>query len=81
MINWAALPPGTPVDILDTYRTAFGKAAPDPGLTVQGKNFSQDFSTVSWQNLVATVRALADTSPEILGFMPEMLRRQGLKVQ
>jgi hypothetical protein len=81
VINWAALPPGTPTDIVDTYRTAFAKAAADPGLTVQGKNFSRDFSTVSWQNLVATVRALADTSPEILGFMPEMLRRQGLKVQ
>jgi hypothetical protein len=81
VINWAALPPSTPAAIVDTYRAGFARVAADPAFTAQGKNASQDFAPVSSESLDATVRSLAATSPEVLDFMPQMLRRQGLKVQ
>jgi hypothetical protein len=81
VINWAALPPGTPAGIVDSYRAAFARVAADPAFTAQGKNASQDFAPVASESLDATVGSLAQTSPEVLRFMPQMLRQQGLKVQ
>ena len=80
VVNWVALPPGTPTAIVNTYRAAYSKVVADPAFVAQGKTFSQDFSPVSSENLTATVHAFAQASPEVLGFMPQMLRKQGLNV-
>jgi hypothetical protein len=75
---WMALPPGTPAAIVDVYRAAYSKIAADPAFLEQGKRFSQDISAVSHESLTATVRAYGQIAPEVTGFMPQMLRRQGL---
>jgi hypothetical protein len=77
---WMALPPGTPAGIVDVYRAAFGRIAADPAFVEQGRMFSEEFSPVSSQSLSATVHAYGEVSPEVTGFMPRMLRRQGLRV-
>jgi hypothetical protein len=42
--------------------------------------FSEEFSPVLSQSVTATARAYGEVSPEVTGFMPRMLRRQGLRV-
>ena len=43
--KWYALPPGTPKDIVETYRAAWAKMIKDPDFIRQGKNlFSVDFT-------------------------------------
>jgi hypothetical protein len=77
---WMALPPGTPGRVIDVYRAAFSRIAADPAFVEQGRMFSEEFSPVSPQTATATVRAYGQISPEVIGFMPQMLRRQGLRV-
>ena len=79
--TWTALPPGTPKDIVAIYRAAYEEVMTDPAFLAQGKTFSQDFAPVSAATMIATVDALAQASPDILGVMPRMLRSQGLTVQ
>lgn len=78
--TWMALPPGTPAAAVDAYRTAFGKLATDPAFLEQGRSLFQDFSWVSHESLTAAVRSNEQVSPEVIGIMPQMLRRQGLEV-
>jgi len=77
---WLALPPGTPARIIDAYRAAFSAIAADRDFVEQGRMFSEEFSAVSWQSVTATVRAYGQVSPQVIGFMPQMLHRQGLRV-
>jgi tripartite-type tricarboxylate transporter receptor subunit TctC len=76
--TWMALPPGTPAAVVDTYGTAFSKIGADPAFLEQGRMFSHDLSAVSHEAITATVRSYGQASPEVIGFMPQMLRRQGL---
>jgi tripartite-type tricarboxylate transporter receptor subunit TctC len=80
VVTWAALPPGTPADIVEGYRAAYREIAADPDFRAQGRNFSQDFAPVTDETMTATVRSLAEVSPQVLAVMPQMLRRQGLLV-
>ena len=79
--TWLALPPGTSPEIVASYRAAYRAVASDPAFVAQGKIFSQDFAPLDAEALSATVQALALASPEILGYMPQMLRGQGLTIQ
>jgi hypothetical protein len=76
--TWMALPPGTPAEIVDVYRTAFGKIAADPEFLEHGKKYSQDFSAVSFESLTAAARSNGQVSPNVADVLPQMLRRQGL---
>jgi tripartite-type tricarboxylate transporter receptor subunit TctC len=78
--TWMALPPGTPAVIIDTYRAAFNKLGADPAFLEQGRMFSADLSAVSYEAITATTRAYGQASPEVIDFMPQMLRRQGLEL-
>jgi len=78
--TWLALPPGTPAAIADTYRAAFAKIGADPAFLEQGRMFSADLSAVSADAVTAIVRSYAQASPEVIEFMPQMLRRQGLEL-
>jgi tripartite-type tricarboxylate transporter receptor subunit TctC len=78
--TWMALPPGTPAAIADTYRAAFSKIGADPAFLEQGRMFSADLSAVSHETVTGIVRAYAQASPEVIGYMPQMLRRQGLEL-
>jgi hypothetical protein len=75
---WMALPPGTPAAVVDTYRATFAKIAADPAFLEQGKRFSRDISSVPHESLTATVRSYGQVVPEVTGFMPTMLRQQGM---
>jgi tripartite-type tricarboxylate transporter receptor subunit TctC len=77
---WMALPPRTSEAVIDTYRAAFGRVTADPAFLEQGRRFSQDVSSVAHESVTATVRSFAQVSPEVVSFMPQMLRRQGLTV-
>jgi tripartite-type tricarboxylate transporter receptor subunit TctC len=78
IVTWMALPPGTPAEIIDTYRAAFGRIAADPAFLEQGKIFSGDLSAASHQTVTATVQAFGQASPDVIDFRRQMLRRQGL---
>jgi hypothetical protein len=78
---WLALPQGTSPAIVDTYRAAFARAAADPEFMAKGKTFSEDFGSVPPDHITSTIKSFAKVSPEVLGVMPRMLRKQGLNVE
>jgi tripartite-type tricarboxylate transporter receptor subunit TctC len=79
-VVWMALPPGTPAAIIEAHRAAFGGIAADPAFLEQGRRFSQEFSSVPYENLDALVSTYMQMSPEVTNFMQDMLRRQGRPV-
>jgi hypothetical protein len=64
-----------------TYRTAFSQAIADPEFMKHGAKFSGDITAVSAADVMKTAHSLAEITPEGLGFMSNMLRRQGLKLE
>lgn len=78
--KWAALPPKTPEPIVSAYRAAFHKIMTDPDFLARGKKLSEDFSTDSPEDLMATVATLDKVSNEALGFMTKTLHKEGLDV-
>ncbi len=78
---WIALPPKATAPVVATYRAAFAKAATDKDLLARGEKLSKDFSTVSSDELTATVKSLSQASPAAVGFMTELLRKEGLNVE
>ena len=77
-VFWMALPPSTPVAVIEAYQSAYGKMAGDPAFLEQGRRFSQEFSPVRSENLDALVGARRCLHVTI--FMQEMPRRQGRAV-
>jgi tripartite-type tricarboxylate transporter receptor subunit TctC len=78
--NWVALPPNTPNGIVETYRAAFRKTMADPGFLARAAKMGDDVSVVSPDSMEAVVKTLAMLPPEALGYMKQMLARQGLVV-
>jgi hypothetical protein len=79
MDKWYALPPGTPKEILDTYRTAWSKMVKDPEFIRQGKLlFSADFNPVSGQHITDVVTKTAYPKSEIVAFMDQLKIKYGL---
>ena len=78
IVTWMALPPGTPAEIVNTYRAAFGRIAADPEFLEKGRIFSGDLTAASHQTVTATVAAFGQASPDVIDFRRQMLRRQGL---
>jgi len=78
--TWLALPPNTPEPIVQVYRTAFGKMSADPEFLAQGRAYADDFSPVSYQDVTEAARSLSEVSPEVVNFLPQILRRQGLTI-
>lgn len=78
--KWLALPPNVPADVIKTYDGAFEKLMKDPEFSAMGKKISEDFEPMSRVDVEFLVKTLTDTPNEALGYMKEMLRRQGLNV-
>lgn len=78
--TWLALPQNTPEPIVQAYRAAYGKMSVDPEFLAQGRGYADDFSPVSHQDLTEAARSLSEVSPEVVDFVPQMLRRQGLAI-
>jgi hypothetical protein len=82
MDKWYALPPGTPKEILDTYRAAWGKMVADPEFTKRGKLlFSADFRPVDGQNIADIVVKTAYPKPEVVAFMDQLKTKNGLPAE
>jgi hypothetical protein len=82
MDKWYALPPGTPKEILDTYRTAWSKMVKDPEFIRQGKLlFSQDFTPVSGERITEVVTKTAYPKSEIVAFMDQLKTKYGLPAE
>ena len=63
--KWVALPPGTPADIVQSYRAAFDKAAKDTALLARSeKELGEDFSPMSGEEVSRIAKVLAATKDE-----------------
>jgi tripartite-type tricarboxylate transporter receptor subunit TctC len=80
MDKWVALLAKTPPNIVATYREAFVKIAADPEFLERGKLISEDLAPMSVEDVDSLVRTLAATSPEAIGYMTALLRKQGLHI-
>lgn len=79
--KWLALAAGTPADIVAAYRIAFQKAVEDPDFFTLGKRISDDLSPMSYQSVEFLVRKMAGTTDEAEGFIKNLQRKQGLRVE
>ena len=80
--KWYALPPGTPKEILDVYRAAWGKMIKDPDFIRQGKLlFSADFGPISGQHIGDMVAKTAYPKAEIVSFMDQLKVKNGLPAE
>src|SRR6185312_8078304 len=80
MDKWLGLMPDTPAPIVATYREAYAKMAKDPEFIELGQRISEDFGPMSYQDVELLVHALADTPPDVVDYLSEMLAKQGLKI-
>src|SRR3954463_12660658 len=60
--KWLALPPGTPKNVVATYREAFLKMAKDPEFLERGKKMSQDFDAQTGEDVQKLITTLGQTS-------------------
>ena len=79
--KWLGLSPDTSDEILGTYRAAFKKFSSDPEFLEAGDKISDGFSPVEPADVEAFVKTLAETPPEALNYLSDLMRKQGLRVQ
>jgi hypothetical protein len=79
--KWLGLAPGTSDEILASYRDAFHKFSADPEFVELGDKISDGFSPVEAADVEAFVRTLAETPPEALNYLSDLMRKQGLRAQ
>ena len=77
--KYAALAPGTQPNVIKAYRDAFRKISTDPAFLNEGKKLSEDFSTQTGEDLQAIVKIVDSTEPELINYMNEIMRRQGIE--
>jgi tripartite-type tricarboxylate transporter receptor subunit TctC len=80
--KWYALPPGTPKEIVDAYRTAWAKMIKDPNFIKQGKTlFSEDFQPMPGEKQQELVQKTAYPRTEIVAYMDELKIKHGLPAE
>jgi hypothetical protein len=79
--KWLGLAPGTPREIVETYRSAFEKAMNDPSFIAQGKKISEDFTPMTAADMDLIVKTLVDTPDEATDYTKELMRKQGMRVE
>jgi tripartite-type tricarboxylate transporter receptor subunit TctC len=79
--KWLGVAPGTPADVLETYREAFRKTVADKELVEQAERISDGFAPMAAPDVESVVRTLADTPPEALDYIRGLMRKQGLRTQ
>jgi tripartite-type tricarboxylate transporter receptor subunit TctC len=79
--KWYALPEGTPAEIVAAYRAAWDKAAADPDFDNGVKQkFSEVYSTMSGDEMAATVARIASTTDESLDYIKQLRIKVGIPV-
>jgi tripartite-type tricarboxylate transporter receptor subunit TctC len=77
--KWYALPPRTPGQVVEAYRSAFEAAMKDPELIKSAKlQFSEDFAPQAATDVADLIGSTAYPQPEILGFLRELRVKHGL---
>jgi tripartite-type tricarboxylate transporter receptor subunit TctC len=80
--KWYALPPGTPKEVVDTYRAAWGKMMKDPDFLKQGRTlFSEDFQPMPGEKQQELVQRTAYPRTEIVAYMDELKIKHGLPAE
>ena len=79
--KWIALGPGTPEDVVKTYRAAFQNMSKDPNFVAHGEKLSEGFSPQSSADIEALVQSLTSTPPEAIDYMKMLMNKQGLRVE
>lgn len=80
--KWYALPPGTPKEIVDTYRAAWAKMIKDPDFLKQGRTlFSEDFQPMPGVKQQELVQRTAYPRTEIVAYMDELKIKHGLPAE
>ncbi len=79
--KWIALPPKTPHPLVQTYRDAYSTAFANPGSAQLGKEISEDFEPVAYDDVDFLIEKLGSTQPEAIAYISAMLRRQGIDVE
>jgi tripartite-type tricarboxylate transporter receptor subunit TctC len=79
--KFLALPPNTPMPVLDAYRAAFARVMRDPEFVERGKAMSEDFEPMASADVQALVNTLGEAPSEAINYLGGMLRKQGLDVQ
>jgi tripartite-type tricarboxylate transporter receptor subunit TctC len=78
--KFLALPPGTPSDVVQTYRTAYEKLMGDKEFLDQGKAISEDIDLLSPPEVERVIKSLSNTSDATLEFTKRLMRKQGLVI-
>jgi hypothetical protein len=77
--KWYALPPGTPANVVKTYRAAYAKAVKDPKFIKFGRfQFSRDFSPQTADDVLDLISSTSYPKAEIFTYMHDMAVRHGL---
>ena len=76
--KWLALPPGTPANMVATYREAFAKMSKDPEFLERGKKMSQDFEAQRGEDVQKLITMLGQTSPDAFDYIRSMMKKQGI---
>lgn len=79
--KWLALAPGTPADVVASYRDAFQKLSLDPEFRKRGNAISDGFAPMTPTDVGAIVQTLADTPDEAIEYTKRLMRKQGIRVQ
>ena len=79
--KWLGLVPKTPDNIVAAYREAFTKASADKEFVQQGRAMSDGFEPTVASDVEAFARTLADTTPETLEYVKDLMRKQGMRVK
>jgi tripartite-type tricarboxylate transporter receptor subunit TctC len=79
--KWLALPPKSPKEILDMYRTAYMKVINDEDFIERAKKISDDIIAILPKDVQPLIENLAQVPPEAIQHNAEMLQRQGLPTE
>jgi tripartite-type tricarboxylate transporter receptor subunit TctC len=78
--KWVALAPGTPEQIVESYRTAFRRMAADSDFMAFGEQIGEGFTPTTAADVEQSVRTLAETPPAALDYIKGVMRKQGLRI-
>jgi hypothetical protein len=81
MDKWLGLAPGSPDDVVTTYRAAFDQIARDPEFLAQARKTSEDFEMQGAATVTKLVHALAGTPNEAIAYIKSVARKQGLEMK
>jgi tripartite-type tricarboxylate transporter receptor subunit TctC len=81
LINkWMALPPGTPQEHVQAYRTAYNKVIKDPEFLKFAESYmGEEYLPLSGEEVQAIVRDLGSTSDGDIAFLKTMAKKYGVQ--